>query len=192
MPQKKYDLTSDKGRFEKDFKTEEDRKKRLDEIVSADYKQRTLPKKYKLPTFDCPACHAKNIMFAGDAVAKNETILSLLEENGVADYVIICPKCKQYIGVRRHVGTEMIHREFRSLAPYVRFEYVHVFNHRVTEVYQENLIPQGVLVFEGVINEENCEQQEEAQAIHCVLSPKKERPRSRYEYAPSYYNHKIK
>ena len=88
MPQKKYDLTSDKGRFEKDFKTEADRQKRLDEIVNADYKQRTLPKKYKLPTFDCPACRAKNIMFAGDAVAKNETVLSLLEESGIADYVV--------------------------------------------------------------------------------------------------------
>ena len=84
MPQKKYDLTSDKGIFEKDFKTEVDRKKRLDEIVNADYQQRTLPKKYKLPTFACPACRAKNIMFAGDAVAKNETILTLLEENGVS------------------------------------------------------------------------------------------------------------
>ncbi len=192
MPQKKYDLTSERGNLEKDFKTEADRQKRLNEIVSADHKQKTLPKKYKLPTFDCPACRAKNIMFAGDTVAKNETVLSLLEENGIADYVIICPKCKQYIGVRRHVGTELIHRQFRSLAPYVRFEYIHVFNHRVTEVYQENLLPQGVLVFEGVINDEIGEQQEETQTIHCVLSPKKERPRSRYEYAPSYYNHKIK
>ena len=189
MPQKKYDLTSDKGRFEKDFKTEEDRQKRLDEIVNADYKQRTLPKKYKLPTFACPACHAKNIMFAGDTVAKNETVLSLLEENGIADYVIICPKCKQYIGVRRHVGTEMIHREFRSLAPYVRFEYVHVFNHRVTGIYEA---PPSLLVFEGVINDEIGEQQEEVRTIHCVLSPKKPRSRSRFEYAPSYYQHKIK
>ena len=48
MPQKKYDLTSDRGRLEKDFKTEEDWQKRLDEIVNADYKQRTLPKKYRL------------------------------------------------------------------------------------------------------------------------------------------------
>ncbi len=192
MPQKKYDLTSERGNLEKDFKTEADRQKRLNEIVSADHKQKTLSKKYKLPTFDCPACHAKNIMFAGDAVAKNETVLSLLEESGIADYVIICPKCKQYIGVRRHIGTELIHRQFRSLAPYVRFEYIHVFNHRVTEVYQENLLPQGALIFEGVINDEIGEQQEEAQAIHCVLSPKKERPRSRYEYASSYYQHKIK
>ena len=80
MPQKKYDLTSDKGRFEKDFKTEADRQKRLDEIVNADYKQRTLPKKYKLPTFDCPACRAKNIMFAGDAVAKKERCYRFLKK----------------------------------------------------------------------------------------------------------------
>lgn len=84
MPQKKYDLTSERGNIEKEFKTEADRQKRLDEIVNADYQQRTLPKKYKLPTFACPACHAKNIMFAGGAVAKNETVLSLLEENGIA------------------------------------------------------------------------------------------------------------
>ena len=187
MPQKKYDLTSGERKFEKDFKTEEDRQKRLDQIVRADYDQRRMPKKYKLPTFDCPACHAKNIMFAGDAVAKNETVLSLLEENGIADYVIICPKCKQYIGVRRHVGTELVYRQFRSLAPHVRFEYVYVFNHRVTEVYQENLLPQGALVFEGVINNEIGEKQEEAKEIHCVISPNKPRPRSRFEYAPSYY-----
>ena len=95
MPQNKYDLTSERGNLEKDFKTEADRQLRLNESVSADHKQKTLAKKYKLSTFDCPACRAKNIMFAGDAVAKNETVLSLLEDNGVADYVIICPKCKQ-------------------------------------------------------------------------------------------------
>ena len=171
MPQKKYDLTSDKGRFEKDFKTEADRQKRLDEIVNADYKQRTLPKKYKLPTFDCPACHAKNIMFAGDAVAKNETVLSLLEENGIADYVIICPKCKQYIGVRRHVGTEMIHREFRSLAPYVRFEYVYVFNHRITRTYQDGEIPMGTRIFYGEINNDIGEAQEEHPTVQSIWLP---------------------
>ena len=192
MPQKKYDLRNQFEQAARRYSNEEERSTRIQAVVDAHHKQTQMPKKYKLPTFDCPACNAKNIMFAGDAVAKNETVLSLLEENGIADYVIICPKCKQYIGVRRHVGTELIHRQFRFLAPYIRFEYVHVFNHRVTEIYQENLLPQGALVFEGVINDEIGEQQEESQTIHCVLSPKKERPRSRYEYAPSYYNHKIK
>ena len=192
MPQKKYDL---RDQFEKSahrYSSEEERSTRIQAVVDAHHKQTQMPKKYKLPTFDCPACHAKNIMFAGNAVAKNETVLSLLEENGVADYVIVCPKCKQYIGVRRHVGTELVYRQFRSLAPHVRFEYVHVFNHRVTEVYQENLVPHGALVFEGIINNEIGEQQEEVRTIHCVLSPKKPRPRSRFEYAPSYYQHKIK
>ena len=46
MPQKKYDLTSGERKFEKDFKTEEDRQKRLDQIVRADYDQRRMPKKY--------------------------------------------------------------------------------------------------------------------------------------------------
>ncbi len=40
MPQKKYDLTSERGNIEKDFKTEADRQKHLDEIVNADYHQR--------------------------------------------------------------------------------------------------------------------------------------------------------
>ena len=59
-------------------------------------KQKKMPKKYKLPTFDCPnpKCDAKNILFAGSSASKNETVLEMLEENGVADYVIICPKCK--------------------------------------------------------------------------------------------------
>ena len=187
MPQKKYDLRNQFEQATRRYNNEEERSTRIQAVVDAHHKQTQMPKKYKLPTFDCPACHAKNIMFAGDAVAKNETILTLLEENGVADYVIICPKCKQYIGVRRHVGTELVYRQFRSLAPHVRFEYVYVFNHRVTEVYQENLLPQGALVFEGVINNEIGEKQEEAEGIHCVISPNKPRPCSRFEYAPSYY-----
>ena len=100
MPQKKYDLTSERGNIEKEFKTEADRQKRLDEIVNADYKQRTLPKKYKLPTFDCPACRAKNIMFAGDAVAKNETVLSLLEESG-----ILVPRLVRTRSNARHISS---------------------------------------------------------------------------------------
>ena len=187
MPQKKYDLRNQFEQAARRYNNEEERLTQIQTVMDAHHKQAQMPKKYKLPTFDCPACHAKNIMFAGDAVAKNETVLSLLEENGIADYVIICPKCKQYIGVRRHVGTELVYRQFRSLAPHVRFEYVYVFNHRVTEVYQENLLPQGALVFEGVINNEIGEKQEEAKEIHCVISPNKPRPRSRFEYAPSYY-----
>ena len=187
MLQKKYDLRNQFEQSARRYSNDEERSTRIQAVMDAHHKQAQMPKKYKLPTFDCPACHAKNIMFAGDAVAKNETVLSLLEENGIADYVIICPKCKQYIGVRRHVGTELVYRQFRSLAPHVRFEYVYVFNHRVTEVYQENLLPQGALVFEGVINNEIGEKQEEAKEIHCVISPNKPRPRSRFEYAPSYY-----
>lgn len=192
MPQKKYDLRNQFEQATRRYSNDEERSTRIQAVIDAHHKQAEMPKKYRLPTFDCPACHAKNIMFAGDAVAKNETVLSLLEESGIADYVIICPKCRQYIGVRRHVGTEMIHREFRSLAPYIRFEYVHVFNHRVTGVYENNVLTSDTLVFEGVINNEIGEQQEEVRTIHCVLSPKKTLPRSRFEYAPSYYQHKIK
>ena len=96
MPQKKYDLRNQFEQAARRYNNEEERSTRIQAVVDAHHKQTQMPKKYKLPTFDCPACHAKNIMFAGDTVAKNETILTLLEENGVADYVIVCPKCKQY------------------------------------------------------------------------------------------------
>ena len=101
MPQKKYDLRNQFEQAARRYNNEEERSTRIQAVVDAHHKQAQMPKKYKLPTFDCPACHAKNIMFAGDTVAKNETILTLLEENGVADYVIVCPKCKQYIGLRQ-------------------------------------------------------------------------------------------
>ena len=55
----------------------------------------------RLPAFDCPACGAKRILFAGDKVSKNETVLETLQEADRADYVLLCPKCRQYIGVHR-------------------------------------------------------------------------------------------
>ena len=83
MPQKKYDLRNQFEQATRRYNNEEERSTRIQAVVDAHHKQTQLPKKYKLPTFDCPACHAKNIMFAGDTVTKNETILTLLEENGV-------------------------------------------------------------------------------------------------------------
>ena len=179
MPQKKYDL---RDQFEKSahrYSSEEERSTRIQAVVDAHHKQTQIPKKYKLPTFDCPACHAKNIMFAGDAVAKNETILSLLEENGVADYVIICPKCKQYIGVRRHVGTQVIRRCFRTIGG-TPFEYVYVFNNRITRTYQDGEIPMGTRIFYGEINDDLGEKQEEHPVIQSIWLPNSQRPKSRY------------
>ena len=85
MPQKKYDLRNQFEQAVRRYNSEEERSTRIQAVMDAHHKQAQMPKKYKLPTFDCPACHARNIMFAGDAVAKNETVLSLLEETGVAD-----------------------------------------------------------------------------------------------------------
>ena len=85
MPQKKYDLRNQFEKSARRYGNEEERLTQLQTVIDAHHKQTQMPKKYKLPTFDCPACHAKNIMFAGDAVAKNETILTLFEENGVPD-----------------------------------------------------------------------------------------------------------
>ena len=170
MPQKKYDLRNQFEQAARRYSNEEVRSTRIQAVVDAHHKQTQMPKKYKLPTFDCPACHAKNIMFAGDAVAKNETILSLLEENGVADYVIVCPKCKQYIGVRRHVGTQVIRRCFRTIGG-TPFEYVYVFNHRITRTYQDGEIPMGTRIFYGEINNEIGEAQEEHPTVQSIWLP---------------------
>ena len=55
----------------------------------------------KLPTFDCPFCGAKRILFAGDKESKNGTVLLSFERSHGADYVILCPKCRRYIAVLR-------------------------------------------------------------------------------------------
>jgi len=170
MPQKKYALRNQFEQATRRYSNDEERSTRIQAVMDAHHKQAQMPKKYKLPTFDCPACHAKNIMFAGDAVAKNETILSLLEENGVADYVIVCPKCKQYIGVRRHVGTQVIRRSFRTIGG-TPFEYVYVFNHRITRTYQDGEIPMGTRIFYGEINYEIGEAQEEHPTVQSIWLP---------------------
>ena len=36
-------------------------------------KQAKIKEKFRLPSFDCPNCNAKHILFAGDAVRKNQT-----------------------------------------------------------------------------------------------------------------------
>ena len=170
MPQKKYDLRNQFEQAARRYSNDEERSTRIQAVIDAHHKQAEMPKKYKLPTFDCPACHAKNIMFAGDAVAKNETILTLLEENGVADYVIVCPKCKQYIGVRRHVGTQVIRRSFRTIGG-TPFEYVYVFNHRITRTYQDGEIPMGTRIFFGEINNDIGEAQEEHPTVQSIWLP---------------------
>ena len=177
MPQKKYDLRNQYESPVHRYNKENERIAHLEDVLCAHQKQAEMPKKVKLPTFDCPACHAKNIMFAGDAVAKNETILTLLEETGVADYVIVCPKCKQYIGVRRHVGTQVIRRSFRTIGG-TPFEYVYVFNHRITRTYQDGEIPMGTRIFYGEINNEIGEAQEEHPTVQSIWLPNHQYPKA--------------
>ena len=59
-----------------------------------------------LPSFDCPnpVCDCKRILFAPSSEIKNQSSLVLLQketEFGEVDFVLICPKCKQKIGVVR-------------------------------------------------------------------------------------------
>ena len=72
MPQKKYDLRNQFEQAARQYNNEEERSTRIQAVVDAHHNQAQMPKKYKLPTFECPACHAKNIMFAGDAVLRSE------------------------------------------------------------------------------------------------------------------------
>ena len=57
-----------------------------------------------LPSFDCPnpVCDCKRILFAPSSETKNQSSLVLLQREtdfGEVDFVLICPKCKQKIGV---------------------------------------------------------------------------------------------
>ena len=57
-----------------------------------------------LPSFDCPnpVCNCKRILFAPSSETKNQSSLVLLQRGtdfGDVDFVLICPKCKQKIGV---------------------------------------------------------------------------------------------
>ena len=116
-------------------------------------KQKHIKPKYKLPTFDCPCCGAKRILFAGDNVSKNETILEMFKENGIADYVIVCPKCKQYIAVRRHAGKEDPGVCYRTVGCFV-LTYITVYNNRIRGIYHSR--PEHELIFEGEFASEEC------------------------------------
>ena len=57
-----------------------------------------------LPSFDCPnpVCGCKRLLFAPTSEIKNQSSLVLLQREtdfGEVDFVLICPKCKQKIGV---------------------------------------------------------------------------------------------
>ena len=67
----------------------------------------------RLPSFDCPNpnCAAKNIAFAVNREAKNESELIPLEyisESTPADFAVICPKCKSKYVLYRHRETPII------------------------------------------------------------------------------------
>lgn len=49
------------------------------------------------PAFSCPACHAKNVLFAMSRQARRRSRLvpvNALPQTALADYGIICPKCR--------------------------------------------------------------------------------------------------
>lgn len=60
----------------------------------------------QFPAFRCPnpACGARRIFFAANRAEKNRTRLFLydrLPEGSTAEFVIVCPKCRQRIAVCR-------------------------------------------------------------------------------------------
>ena len=63
--------------------------------------------RHRLPSFDCPNpdCRAKHIAFATSRDAKNETEMIPIDsfaEPTEADFIIVCPKCKQQYVLYRH------------------------------------------------------------------------------------------
>ena len=63
--------------------------------------------RHRFPSFDCPnpACRAKHIAFATSREAKNETEMIPIDsfaEPTEADFIIVCPKCKQQYVLYRH------------------------------------------------------------------------------------------
>ena len=63
--------------------------------------------RHRLPSFDCPNpdCRAKHIAFATSREAKNETEMipiDIFAEPTEADFIIVCPKCKQQYVLYRH------------------------------------------------------------------------------------------
>lgn len=61
---------------------------------------------FRFPAFNCinPACGAKHIAYALSCDIKNQTALIPIErymEEGFAEYVIVCPKCKSRFILRQ-------------------------------------------------------------------------------------------
>lgn len=65
-------------------------------------------KPQKLPSFDCPnpSCNAKNVIFAANRQAKNNSELILYNKDipdyFCIDFIAMCPKCKSYIALCNH------------------------------------------------------------------------------------------
>lgn len=147
-------------------------------------KQAKIKEKFRLPSFDCPNCNAKHILFAGDAVRKNETILKTLEEKDIVDYVIICPKCKKHIGVRRNAGVEICNLQFRTVG-YHPIPFCRVYNHRLlTEKEMTADYLAGLLMLPGEFADENAHS--ESRLIYTVKVPYRNY-RGRYQ---SYYDNR--
>lgn len=124
---------------------------RSQDLIARCEKQKKIDRKYRLPTFDCPVCGAKHILFAGDTTAKNETVLVELEKCGTVDYAIQCPKCKKIIGVRRYTGVERAPVFLRAVCVNT-VALAEVLNHRLLTEKDETYIA-ALPVFEGVIDE---------------------------------------
>ena len=63
------------------------------------------------PAFSCPACHAKNILFAMSRQVRRRSRLipaSALPQTAFADYGIICPKCRVQLVLVEDAPTQSI------------------------------------------------------------------------------------
>ena len=135
--------------------------KKFNELWPKMQKQAKIKEKFRLPSFDCPNCNAKHILFAGDAVRKNQTIVKVLEEKDIVDYVIVCPRCKKHIGVRRNAGVELSQMQFRTQGHYT-IDFDRVYNHRLlTEKEMTADYLAKLLIFPGQFAGENAHSERE-------------------------------
>lgn len=77
----------------------------------------------RLPSFNCPNpnCHAKNLVFAACAEARNHAKLVPLKDVPAQipiDFIVCCPKCKQQFAMIRNIKTTLI--SFETIPLYGR------------------------------------------------------------------------
>ncbi|MBQ7647217.1 MAG: hypothetical protein IJS94_08115 [Clostridia bacterium] len=140
---KKEEDTAIKAR---DYETEISAEEAMKMFVECE-KQQFLEMKYKSPSFSCPACGARGVLYADTAVLRCRELNEKIDRDGYVDYVVRCPKCMSYIAIRRQRGLEKSNSTFYSPERYI-FMFQTVFNNRIRGIYH-CVPPAEECIFDG-------------------------------------------